>query len=691
MRRKKHGRRDFRILCIAAMSVCIPAARPAQAQTAIWNGGAGNWNNAALWNNGVVPNDAAVDVAIDSGNFATSVVNLNISATARTISIDAGDTLQYSKQKSLYLTGGGTFNGNVNMVALVQMMAVGSQTFGGTGQINLTGNNPKGGGGSIIVGTADGSTPAMLTLGAGLVVRGAAGFIGTDLWDGSRVVNQGMILSEFNPRISTALTLKNVVNQGMIRSDGTEIEAFNFQNDATGVVTAVNGSYLGLNFGMTNSGRIDVSDSTLAMRFSPAAPGSLAVSSGTITAHNSQLILVGTFSHEDLNSIHRSGTGSTTFGGTLLNTGNTLALNAITGNLLLDSARIVGGTITAADGASINLYYSPGYSSTLEGNVVLGADVRIGQGILEFTGGLTMAGSTIRFRTQDSHMSFTGLDAISGSGTVDLENTAASILGLSPGSILEIGPGIHVRGTFASIGGSIGGSIENAFILNRGTITADAGPGGLSLLNATNLGSVEVSAGGTMGVTNFSQAAGSLRVNGRFASNNDVNLSGGVLSGTGSINLVINSNVANLFIGGNLAPGNSIGTLSVTGCVTLTGTGHYTAQLQGANSADLLAVDGDLNLGIGSTLDIASLGSLVNGNNYLIATYTGALTGTFTQVTAGFEISYATPHEIRVTPIPEPGMVWWLGTSLAIITLGRRQSRIARSSSSSLPLIQSSP
>ncbi len=196
MKFAKYRESDFRSLWIASMAVCLPAVNPAAAQPAIWNGRTGNWNNAALWNTGIVPNDHTIDVLIDSGNPGTSVVNLNISATARTISLDADDTLQFSNSKNLYLTGGGTFNGNVNLAKFDLIQAIGSQIFSGTGQISLLAKQANGNGGSIIVGSADGITPATLTLGAGLTVRGAAGFIGTDLTDGSHVVNQGTILTE---------------------------------------------------------------------------------------------------------------------------------------------------------------------------------------------------------------------------------------------------------------------------------------------------------------------------------------------------------------------------------------------------------------------------------------------------------------------------------------------------------------
>ena len=70
---------------------------------ATWLGGAGNWDNAALWDIGVVPNNGGGDtynVFIDGGKIANSTVNLNINATIDNLTIDAGDTLSAVTCKS---------------------------------------------------------------------------------------------------------------------------------------------------------------------------------------------------------------------------------------------------------------------------------------------------------------------------------------------------------------------------------------------------------------------------------------------------------------------------------------------------------------------------------------------------------------------------------------------------------------
>jgi hypothetical protein len=80
--------------------------------------------------------------------------------------------------------------------------------------------------------------------------------------------------------------------------------------------------------------------------------------------------------------------------------------------------------------------------------------------------------------------------------------------------------------------------------------------------------------------------------------------------------------------------------------------------------ADMLSV---ANLHLGSTsdfLDVSLLGGATPGD-YVIATYSGSLTGTFNNVTPGYSVSYATPGQVILTvpalaglgaiaPVPEP-------------------------------------
>ena len=88
----------------------------------------------------------------------------------------------------------------------------------------------------------------------------------------------------------------------------------------------------------------------------------------------------------------------------------------------------------------------------------------------------------------------------------------------------------------------------------------------------------------------------------------------GTLGGTGSIA----GDIAN---SGTIAPGNSIGTLTATGSVTMNSNSHLAIELSGG-SADKLVVGGNLNLSNVDFLDVTGVGQ---GLSWVIATYTGTL------------------------------------------------------------------
>ena len=106
--------------------------------------------------------------------------------------------------------------------------------------------------------------------------------------------------------------------------------------------------------------------------------------------------------------------------------------------------------------------------------------------------------------------------------------------------------------------------------------------------------------------------------------------SGASLTGTGTSTGAVS-------VAGTVAPGNAgTGTLS-TGALTLGGT--YAAEINGA-ATDRVTVTGNLDL-TGSTLNISATGA--TQPIYVIASYTGTLTGTFGTVTglpAGYVVSY---------------------------------------------------
>ena len=130
------------------------------------------------------------------------------------------------------------------------------------------------------------------------------------------------------------------------------------------------------------------------------------------------------------------------------------------------------------------------------------------------------------------------------------------------------------------------------------------------------------------GITTVS--AGTLQVNGSFSTGGGTVTVGadGTLAGTGTISRTV-------AVAGRISPGPSVGTLS-TGTTVVTGT--MAVEVDGA-AADKLVVTGDLDL-TGATLDVSLLSGGFTQNSYVIATYSGNLTGAFATITPGYTATY---------------------------------------------------
>jgi hypothetical protein len=153
----------------------------------------------------------------------------------------------------------------------------------------------------------------------------------------------------------------------------------------------------------------------------------------------------------------------------------------------------------------------------------------------------------------------------------------------------------------------------------------------------------------------------------------------GRLSGNGQIWGYLNV-FPDIAIDGTVSPGRSVGRIDARGNVTFSATGTYAAELGPATTvgeailtSDLLAIEGDLVLAPGSTLDLTSLAG-ADDSSHLIATYTGTLTGTFDHVTPGYVVDYR-PGEIYVATVPEPAALS-LFCGGAILACGRRRRRL---------------
>jgi len=310
--------------------------------------------------------------------------------------------------------------------------------------------------------------------------------------------------------------------------------------------------------------------------------------------------------------------------------------------VITHSGTINGGVQSA--GIAFN-----GFSSTItnSGHIVGGDDAR---GIFVFGDSNTITNSgTITvgsgFAAGIDANSFAGSNDIINTGTINVGAGATGILVGSSGTVFNSGT-INAATGFAAIefcgcGTNVltlgPGSVINGYVLGTGTDTFQLGGTGKDTFNLSLIGAGQQYDGfstfnkvdgsnwtvtGT-GAQDWNVLGGRLSVNGIINGLVTVN-AGGTLGGTGTID--------NIFVnGGALAPGNSIGTLTVAGSLTFSAASSYMVEISGANS-DLTNVAGLAVLG-GATVVVIPSGTVTK--QYTILTATGGVPDTFNPIVSG--------------------------------------------------------
>jgi hypothetical protein len=358
------------------------------------------------------------------------------------------------------------------------------------------------------------------------------------------------------------------------------------------------------------------------------------------------LVMGGTFGVDDIGVIERGTTALVELNGTLQNVGTTLDLETTTGTLHSYNSTIVGGRIESS-GASQLVVRS---TATKLIGVTLAVDVSafLG-GTVAVENGLTLDQATV------------GAGLVVWPGSQTIGGVGEILGGVGGGNIVEdeitIGPGITVRGGLDG-----GTSPSRRMMINRGTVQSGTASSSLTLRRAINDGGL-IHALGTKtinfsmistGLTEFVQTAGEIRIAalGRgVVQGGALAIRGGVLSGGGTV-LVSASNNPDPFVrvtnGGTIAPGDSIGVLTIDGNLAIGDGGRLAVEIAGA-SADQLRVirvfqtlPGNLDLSSSNDyLDVTQL-EPATAPWYVIATYAGALTGQFDHVTPGYSVAYDT-------------------------------------------------
>jgi outer membrane autotransporter protein len=192
-------------------------------------------------------------------------------------------------------------------------------------------------------------------------------------------------------------------------------------------------------------------------------------------------------------------------------------------------------------------------------------------------------------------------------------------------------------GSFTAGGLSVG-SIEGAGTISLGGKGLTVGANDLSTefsgkvtgsgssLTKTGAGKLILSGTGNSYTGLTTVSGGILSVNGSILSSSGVVVDGGTLGGTGDVPSVT------VATGGSVAPGNSIGTLQVTGDVTFDAGSAYDVEVDPTNS-DKIVASGNATISGGTVNVLAQAGVYADHTEYTILS-AGSVSGAFDDVTS---------------------------------------------------------
>lgn len=303
-----------------------------------------------------------------------------------------------------------------------------------------------------------------------------------------------------------------------------------------------------------------------------------------------------------------------------------------TGKVIIDSTITLGGTTTFNGAGTTEITGSVAGTGTIAGRL------RLAGGSISGAGAITVTGTLDWISGQ---MTGSGTTSIAAGGILNIDSAADHFLNsrdlFNSGTVHWINGrvmfqnsvvfnnqsggvfSVEVDSQFAST--SVGGTFNNS----GGTFTKNtAGQVTMSFVAFNNSGTLQVQNGIVRFENGFTQTAGTTMVDGQIQATSALQIQGGVLGGNGTISATVTNS------GGNVSPGNSAGTLTITGGYNQGTGGTLTMEIEGAAQYDRLVVGG-LFKPLG-TLNIVSPYSPADGETFQIITF-GTRSGDFTTTT----------------------------------------------------------
>lgn len=394
--------------------------------------------------------------------------------------------------------------------------------------------------------------------------------------------------------------------------------------------------------------------------------------------------------------VSQLGAGTMTLAGANTYTGATTVANG-TVKVGTASSLPTGSSIVLGDAQNNSgIFDLAGFDGNVSGLSTVGVGVAniIGNSSTTASSVITFNASTTQFAgtIQDTLGAGTrsvALTVASGALTLSGNNSYTGPTMVNSGAALQIGSGFNT-GTFGTGPVTVNGSI----VFNRSdNFDVAVGIAGTGELKQNGTGRLILSAVNTLtGPTTVN--GGALVVSGALNATSSVSVQGGaLLGGKGTISTSSNGNVT-LIAGSNLAPGDSVGTLTLalgTGSLDLSATAGLAGYLQfelGATADRILLNSGTLNIGTGG-LDLddftfTNAGGLTEGTYVLFDTsgdIGGALGNHLQASLLGFDMTLQFANgvngrdDLLLVVIPEPQSTTALVLGLGILASRRRKTK----------------
>lgn len=516
----------------------------------------------------------------------------------------------------------------ISMMALpVQAIDYGAGSFSTNMHRQVTGTNSFNGT-TVYVDSVEGiysgtttflSTATVLGLVSGGISTGTVNFTqGTKV---SLTAEGAIVSGTMNYRDSSVLNIETAgaISGGTHDIAATSVVNINAANGFTGgTVRVYQGATVNVNAadGLMNAPRIELSQSAV-MNISANGFGGTSIVDikdvAKINVTGEHAINGGTLNFISGTSLTVSSTSGINAGTQNFSDGATLKINATGG--------VTGGKQVFNGGAVLE--------ATATDSIVGGTQVFKDYSRLLIKAGATLSGGSMEFQN--------GASLVLDHSNTQFDLRGASLNFSSSTSNLFLGSGNTVllsaiRGSAAII--NIGSSTTNLIIDTDEDIAYSGFIGGMGGISVTKAGQGSMNFTGILDSGNTFLIAG-----GTFLNNGNVNLTQAFVSAGGTAGGMGVWRNLNILDGGTLAPGNSIGTMTVRDALSFAPGAFYFAEVDDQGNADLVHVLGTAHLD-GSLIVAGGVGNYTDGTRYKILSADNGLTGSFQTVSTNLAFKY---------------------------------------------------